>query len=44
MEDSSEDEVDENQEPPNKKLCTENELPPKKGKLSTKGKKNVRVT
>lgn len=44
MEIVSDEETDENQEPPNKKVCKETEEPSKKGKLSTKGKKNVKVT
>ncbi|CAG2245059.1 FANCI [Mytilus edulis] len=44
MEIVSDEETDENQEPPNKKVCKETEGASKKGKLSSKGKKNVKVT
>ncbi|VDI13191.1 fanconi anemia group I protein [Mytilus galloprovincialis] len=44
MEIVSDEETDENQEPPNKKVCKETDGASKKGKLSSKGKKNVKVT
>ena len=40
---SEEETTDENQEPPNKKVCKESEGTSKKGKLASKGKKSLKV-
>ena len=40
---SDEETTDENQEPPNKKVCKESGGTSKKGKLASKGKKTLKV-